>query len=77
MSNIYDNNYYNGAFWDSNDPGEPFTLHEMNAIAFFSSTNQLLSIDQLNRVPDATDFGKGFARAHKSNLFPRITNRQT
>jgi hypothetical protein len=54
----FDGEYYDGAFWDPDDPGEAKELDDMSMIAVFSATNQLLSIDELNRVAGAIDSGE-------------------
>jgi len=56
----YDGELYKEAFWDPDDPGEAKEIDEVEIIGVFSTTDELLPIDELNRVPGAIDSGEDY-----------------
>ena len=54
----YSGKLYGGAYWDSGDLGESNTEENYEISGLFSTSNELGSVDILNRVPGAIDFGE-------------------
>ncbi len=54
----YSGKLYGGAYWDSGDLGESNTEENYEISGLFSTSNELGSVDTLNRVPGAIDFGE-------------------
>ena len=54
----YSGKLYGGAYWDSGDLGESNTEENYEINGLFSTSNELESVDILNRVPGAIDFGE-------------------
>lgn len=60
LTTSYSGQVYFSAFWNDGDLGAVRALENIELIGIFSTSKDLNSIDNLNRVPGAIDYGKDF-----------------